>query len=448
MALIYADDFQQCRWMSVKTSSANGWTPNAVTNTQISTGFESMGFYRTAQCWFNNNGTTQYFTPVSYDQSAQQIILSNTNSPNGGGADATGIMGLKRDITVKGDTLFFSIRWLSQAAAVRLMAGDPLLKFNDMFTVGFSTTGTLVVNGVDTGFSVVYEVDTALLTEVILGPDYMEVWVGETQVTRVARSAIPITFFTVGFEKSRASASGAKSFNFRFYSLIVADNSAGNIRSRIGRKQVISCPIETISTTGQIEVQAGTAQLDAIRQPVQDATANIGALVGGNIFSPTPFAKSTFTATIPANGQKVLGACIHVQAKKRNPTNDGVVVVAWVNVGGTEYVASVRPEIRARWKGWCAPIEVPDISTATLTFGYTHDYPAGGTVFVDDRTKVEVYGEPAVSLPALPWQSKVTTTANAQAQTATYSAYVFDYAKSNLDIAKTNVNNLTYLQEQ
>lgn len=443
MALIYADDFQQLDNNYVKTSGSVDSTTLAQ---QVITGIESLGFYRPMYGYNTYDiGSPSYYSAVCYSTSTKTLVVQTRSGRTGYFGVDTNTNGLKRDITVKGDTLFFSMRWLSVNTMVRQSAGEPLLKFNGLYSVGFSSTGTLVVNDVDTGYSVIYDTDVNVIMEVILGPDYMEVWIGETQVTRVARDSIPITNFCVGFERYRGGPT-ATTTSISIQSIIVADNSAGSINSRIGRRQAISVPAETVSSQASFEALAGVTAVTALKIPVQDAGANTGVLVGGNLFSTTPFTKTTLNATLPTG--KIIAACVHVQAKKRNPTNDGVVVVPWISAGGMIYTASYRPEIRARWKGWCTPIEIPEISTSSLTFGYTHDYPAGGAVFVDDRAKVEIYGEPAVSLPVLPYQSKVPTNSIQITQNTTYSAYAFNYAKSDIGLTKVDVNNLTYLQEQ
>lgn len=458
MALIYADDFQQMKYM-YDSLGGNGQPALSYANTQD--GLEAMGYYRPFTYQFLNGQQYQYYVSAGYWPAAVSrscMVVHSMGAFNFGNTSKIGsgdFNGLRRALPVpKGDTLFFNFKWSMAPGywATRMGAtGEPFVKLGP-YALAFSPNKTLLFNGVDTGYLALYDIEIPLITEIILGPTFAELWVGGELVTSQPRQPIPVSFFHFGFENfDGIKSSQDPGWNINIYGIIIADNSPGNISSRIGRKLVKTYEMNAVTaTTATTEAGTITPLLDALRRPAQDMTANAGSVVGGNIYSPKPYTKTTFTGAKEAANQPI-GAMMHVQAKRRSPSGDGMLLFPWIKVGGVEIPSAKGQVMRSRWLARCSPIEIPtNASFTTFDFGYYYDYDlTASKVFVDDRTKVEVYGDNAAPpfVPSLPFQSAIPTTANLALQTATYSAYVFDYAKSDLNVANAPINNLTYYQD-
>jgi hypothetical protein len=365
-----------------------------------------------------------------------------------------GVNALKRKIKQNGDTVFINFRWSfpSTFQFSATLAGIAFIKCGLGINISLSTTGTLVLNGTDTGYGVVFDAEVPLITEIVAGPDYVELWVGVDMIARQDRQTIPVDYFTLGFEAVTAL-QGAPYIQYevtiKLHSLIIADNSGTSFNTRIGRKLVRSYEANTVTTNATLETTGGTA-LATIRRPVQDLGLDTGVPVYGNLYSPKPFIKTTLAGTKPV-GLTPRGACIHMQAKRRSPATDGMLAFPFITIGGVTFSDAIGQTMRSRWTSKCTPIEIPaNTSFTTFDFGYTHDYADVEKLYVDDRAKVEVYGQQEVTYepPLLVFQSRTPTYDNQAVVQPTIQAYVFDYAQSSLDITKVSINNLTYLQDQ
>lgn len=455
MALIYADDFQQLKYAQNIVNS--GRHDFVATATAVNNGMEAMGFERpiAVQLRQGNVGNNQYYiqTPVGYWDSAGYNCLAvyvraPTSFTSEGIIVDPGVNGLKRKIAQKGDTVFVNLRWAfpSNFTFTAALAGEPFIKCGFGIAISLSTTGTLVLNGVDTGYSVLFDSEVPLITEIVAGPDYVELWIGKDLVARQNRQPIPVDYFTLGFEAVTALP-GSKFIQYdtiiKLTSLIIADNSGTSFNTRIGRKVVRSYEANTVTTNATLETTGGTS-LATIRRPVQDLGLDTGAAVYGNLYSPKPFTKTTLAAL--KDNSVPRAACVHMQAKRRTPATDNMLAFPFLTIGGVTFADAVGQSMRSRWTSKCTPIEIPaDTSFTTFDFGYTHDYPDLEKLYVDDRAKVEVYGQQQVTYvpPLLVFQSRQPTLAQKDLQTPAYSAYSYDYTTT-----KLNLDNLTYLQEQ
>lgn len=445
MALIFADDFQQLAKNTHTASGTNNTGPGA-TALYIADTFEALGFRRP----YTMLGAGVYWSSVAYNTTDGCLRFADRSEsytyyqPN-----ADSAAGLKRDIVVKGDTFFLNMRWASSNGFwyTNRYAG-PFLSLNDgLFTVSLNVANNYVLNGVDTGVQALYEVEITQHLELIVGPDYVELWAGDNLVQRQNIATVPVTNFQICFPKP--SALDSTSSAFKLYSLIVADNSGTDFNTRIGRKLVKSVALTAIpSTQSTLETYSTTTMIQTLQTPMQTLDLDIHSTRGfGNVYSKLPFVKTSLTGAV-GTPTKVYAAAINIQAKRRELSNDGMGVLPYIKLVSTEEYGPVFVP-RARWKAANIPMAItPNLTVNNIEFGFMHDYaPSTAKIYADDRSNVEVYGEPTPAIVVLPFQTYVPTMTNIALQTPTYSAYVFDYAKSDLNIANTPVNNLTYYQD-
>lgn len=456
MTLIYADDFQQLKYADkIANFGRHDFLADA---NGVCTGIEAMGFERPniLQLRQANVGNNQYYmqTPVGYYDDSRYNCLGiyarpQTSFVSEGIVLSPGVNALKRKIKQNGDTVFINFRWSfpSTFQFSTTHAGIVFIKCGFGINISLSTTGTLVLNGTDTGYGVIFDAEVPLITEIVAGPDYVELWVGVDMIARQDRQPIPVDYFTLGFE-SVTALQGAPYIQYevtiKLHSLIIADSSGTSFNTRIGRKLVRSYEANTVTTDATLETTGGTA-LATIRRPVQDLGLDTGVPVYGNLYSPKPFIKTTLAGTKPAD-LTPRGACVHMQAKRRSPATDNMLPFPFIRIGGIDYVAAIGQQIRSRWTSKCTPIEIPaNASFTAFDFGYTHDYPDLEKLYVDDRAKVEVYGQQQVTYvpPLLVFQSRTPTLIQKDLQTAQFGGYSYDYTTT-----KLNLDNLTYLQEQ
>jgi hypothetical protein len=449
MALIYADDFQQ--FAKNQNNAAN--TSNSVSAGQsiaISDAIEAMGFYRpSAFVW----GTVlQYWSSVAYNTATGSLFfIDRAQANNPYLATSTTVDGLKRDVVQKGDTFFLSIQWACQQSGyLPATYPGPFLRLNDgLFSVEISTNYTYIFNGVDTGYDAVFDVEITQFLEIIVGPGYAELWNGDNLITRQTTTTVPIKNFQI--RMPRAITFNSTASGFKLLGIIVSDSSGTALNTRIGRKLPKSIALSSVpSTQHSFEQLGGVTFAQTLQTPMQTPDLNTTAALGyGNVYSAVPFARTSLIGSI-GTPKKIYAAAINIQAKRRELAADGMTLLPYIKLATTEeYGGTYTP--RARWKASCMPMAItPDLTVDTFEFGFQNDFPAStAKVYVDDRAKVEVYGEnvtPAYN-PSLPYQDREPTQTQVTLQTAAYSAYVFDYAKSSLDIANTTINNLTYLQE-
>lgn len=457
MSLIYADDFQQLKYAAyIANFGAHGGSQPSTD--AVNTGMEAMGFERPMSVFLRqaNGGSNQYYyqTPVGYwDAAAYGCLCIYARPPTSFTSEnvltSPGVNALKRKIQQKGDTVFVNFRWAFPANFNfnASHAGIVFIKCGYGISISLSTKASLVLNDVDTDYTVVFDSEVPLITEIIAGPDYVELWVGLDMIARQTRAPFPVDFFTLGFEPITALPNAptiTSEVTIKLFSLIIADSSGTSFNTRIGRKQVRSYEANAVTTDATLET-TGPNVLATIRRPVQDLALNTGTPVYGNLFSPKPFTKTTLAGTKPAE-LVARGACIHVQAKRRTPANDGLAVFPFITIGGLTFSDAVGQSTRSRWTSKCTPIDIPANTTfTTFDFGYTYDYPDVEKLYVDDREKVEVYGtiETTYVPPLLAFQSRVPAVAQQDLQTAEFVGYSYDYTTS-----KLNINNLTYLREQ
>jgi len=446
MALIYADDFQQFAKNTYNTASVTNAVSSGVVPL-ICDQFEAMGFVRPlAYTWGVN-----YWVSAAYNTADGCMRIVDRCGMPRTIYDGTA-QGLKRNVVQKGDTFYLSMRWASSQDGwlVEYFPGN-FLELNDgLFTVGMSPNYTYTLNGVDTGYSSVFTVEVTQLLEIIVGPGYIELWNGDYLVARQETDTLPITNFRIGIQRSFNATQYPHSF-MKLYSLIVADNSGTSFNTRIGRKLAKSVALATVSSTqSTLEQLGGATVAQTLQTPMQTMDLNTDATLGyGNVYSKLPYVKTVLFGSI-GTPTKVYAAAVNVQAKRRELSNDGLGVQPYIKLATAEEYGDVFVP-RGRWKAANIPMAItPEQTVNAIEFGFTHEYPTPtDKVYVDDRTEVEVYGNTVVPpyVPYMPYQNTLPTTANLMLQTPTYQAYVFDYAKSELDVTSTQINNLTFMQD-
>lgn len=450
MALIYADDFQQ--FAKNQNNPSSGTNAISVGGTAvINDAFEAMGFSRPiAYQW----GTVlQYYNSVAYnttDGCLRFYDLARARTPYQ--AAAQDVNGLKRNVEQKGDTFFISIQWAcSKALWGPSTFTGPFFKLNDgLFNVEISSNYTYIFNGVDTGYDAVFDVEVKQFLEIIVGPNYTELWNGDNLIVRQDVTTVPVKNFQINIPPTTST--DTTSAAFKVYGIICADSYGASFNTRIGRKIAASVALSSVqSTQHTLEQLGGVTFIQTLQTPMQTLDLNTSATLGyGNVYSAVPFARTSLLGAI-GTPKKVYAAAINIQAKRRELSSDGMVLLPYIKLAAAEeYGATYAP--RARWKAACIPMAItPDLTVNNFEFGFQNDFPVSDAkVYVDDRTEVEVYGNNAIPVysPALPYQDRVPVVAEVDIQKATYNAYVFDYQKSSLATTKTDINNLTYVQEQ
>lgn len=450
MALIYADDFQQfSKILNNVAGAANA--SSAGTYLCLADAFEAMGFYRpNGYQW----GTVlQYWPSVAYNTTYGCLYLFDRNTPNVSYQPGTNNAdGLKRDVVQKGDTFYLSIQWTCAQSYYQIARyPGPFLKLNDgLFTVAISPTYTYILNGVDTGVDAVFEVDVKQFLEIIVGPGYIELWNGDNLIVRQNVTTIPVKNFQVSVPRSIVNDSSG-SAGIKLHQIIVADSYGPDFNTRIGRKNAQSVALSSVtSTQHSFEQLGGTTFAQTLQTPMQTLDLNTTASFGyGNVYSPVPFARTALQGAIGAP-KKIYAAAINIQAKRRELSSDGMALLPYIKLAATEeYGGTYTP--RGRWKANCMPMAITTgLTVDSFEFGFQNDFPASDAkVYVDDRAKVEVYGNVSVPVykPTLPYQDRAPALTKADVQKAAYSAYLFDYQKSSLVLTKTDITNLTYMQE-
>ena len=454
MALIFADDFQQLLPHMIAMPAAS--TSSNITDCiHASTLMESQGFDM-MQLWAYNSST---WLPTVFRRTPQNV-LAVRNVPSGFSLYSPGATRLTKTIAYTGDTLFFGF-WLS------LFPDYPgvgaFIDFDGMYQVGVGANGNYTLNGVDTGEPAYFgNIEIKIFHDIVIGPDYIELYLGGRFIARQERTPLPVRRFSVGFQPSASYWATVS-----IYSIIVADNTPGGFNSRIGRKSVKTVPAITAGTT---ESTPSNASYTAIQTIVYPAYArnyeNQAPYIRGSLTSPNPYVKNAFNSLKP-EGMEVLSAMVNVQAKRRSPSGDGMTAVPYLKIGET-ITEGARVIPSSLWN--VLRCEVPIDTAVDFTvfeFGYTHDYVDTNKAFVDTRNDVRVYGAEFTSLRGSDYLSlpvsmnmfltkdtyaaydvpfAAGTVAKVEAQAPTFNGYALDYAATSL-IAKQVVENLTYSQD-
>lgn len=405
MSIIFADDFQQWATAASTNIRAAGLYPQYL-------GQNVPGYLDEMACFgiFTPSYTQGFGGPNSilyslyFDTQRGALCIVQPRAA-AEGSMAAFASGYRRKISYEGDTLYFGTA-IEIGGITPAYSGDFLIfssQDNPVFTmsdqvgtysygVGIDADGFYTFNGVSTTVQAYYKpASVVCYIDVIIGPDYMELWLDNVKVATQTRQNIPIKNF--GLTAAKLVKTTNTNFCIWIHSIIVADNSGG-FGERIGRKRAKT---EQIQSTPVVESSlvpaAGYIALAIIRKFASGPTNETDVNMIGNLSSPAPYVKNEFGVVRASAAQKPHGALVAIQAKRMTPSGDGMSIIPYSIINGTKVAGKIfRPS--STWKMFYIDTPIaPDQTFTAATLGYTHDYKDLNKIFADDRTKVEVYGD-------------------------------------------------------
>lgn len=400
MALIFADDFQQWATASTSLSYAGMWPP--FNNTEIA-GYRSeiqcLGIY------------TPSFTPLTtgsgycqfsllYDTDKKALGVSH-NRIDGQSADASGFRKL---ISYEGDTLYFGLTmelagqfelsgnflFFGNTPDQTVFTGTDGVGTNYLYTVGVDANGFYTFNNVPTTVKAYYKPVTVLAyLDVVLGPDYMELWINDVMQLRQTRLNINVKEFAISVSKMVNT--NNQLFGIYMHSVVIADNTEG-FGQRIGRKRAKTEPVATVATLETLTNPAsGYTPLQIINKFATGPTDETDAYMYGSLVSPLPYVRNDFTGTRVAT-KKPYAAAINIQAKRLFPAGDGLGLHPYVTIAGQKVFGN-KMVPSSTWKVFNVGIPIGAAQTfSAFNFGYEHDYKDPNKVYAIDRQNAEVWG--------------------------------------------------------
>ena len=376
MALLFADDFQQMKKNSSNPSNLGSAGFSYVPT--FAAGIAAAGF-DLPNTRYNGN----LYSSVNYDDVLNCLIVQYTL----GDIYTAGAQGLSRTLKYSGDTLFYNLNFLintTQYAVIQLV-GQILAIGSDVLSL--LANGNYALNGTDTGQQAVFTGAPVLqYIELVITKTDVSFYFSNTLILKQTRSITNMpTTSLLGVQNSNTG--------LQVYSLIIADNADGNIKTRIGRKVAKSVSIDSIkSQSATLEPATGVTAVSALNRLTQDLYADTGGLLLGNIYSSVEYSKNTFTGAKPA-GSSPRGVVANVQMKRRSPAGDGMTAVPYILYNGAEIPGKAYVPT-STWKSFS--IELPIVLGApdftTFDFGYTIDYANVDKLFISNTDGVAVYG--------------------------------------------------------
>lgn len=437
MAIILADDFQQLATASSR-SSYEGLPANA-SDADISMHLpiiNALGYdYPASLSGVFDNQTR----PTVYYETTKKALAICFYA--GRTQDFPGATGLRRNIKYTGDTLYFGF---SVSFSSEFTASGDFLDFSGFHKVGIDTSGYLTLDGDATDVKAYYSPSPLrLYLDVVISRTTIELWSNNVLLKSKSRTALPISSFFFTFEKMSGTA------GCWLHSLIIADNTAG-FGQRVGRRVVKTETITAAPVVGStIQSLNSSPAVNVIRKYASGPLIETDTAMLGSLVYPKGYVTNEFNATRLAT-RVPHAALVNIQAKRLSPSGDGLGVRPYLTIAAKKvYGKTTVPS--STWKAYT--VEIPateNLNVENIVFGYEHEYAASSNrLWLDDHAQVEVYGEKAYSnLPDGYVGASQLTTRSFATQTTAYDAYVFDYAKSNLTQTKTNIDNLTYQQDQ
>lgn len=442
MAIVLADDFQQLYPSAVAASYPGIFPLDTVANqrTYIPI-WNGLGYESPAS--FTSSSEYQSRPGVIYDIGRGALAITHT--PNFTGINVGQYRGLLRQgIKYKGDTLNFSMCISLHGGYV---ATGTFLQFNDgEATLGVDANGFYTLNGQTTTMQAYFPpAIVKQYIDLVFKPTVLEMWSGTDLILSVPRLNIPITKF---FFNAYTMGATTNTFVMWLHSLALIDNSPG-FSERLGRRVIKTETIASVPLMESDLVRVNTASnLATILRMASGKYNELDVVMWGYFGTPKAYVRNEFTATRP-NNKVPHAAFVTVQQKRQAAAGDGLGVRPYITLGGTRYYGEVCVPAYS-WNLY--PVEVPipaSQSFTAVTFGYEHDYRDMNNIWVDDREKVDVYGDTMTTEMSFDYINKSPTVSSlGTVQNTSLDAYVFDYAKSNLNPAKTDILNTSYQQDQ
>lgn len=460
MAVIFADDFQQ--WPTAKgggpvASSSPFLAPGISNYNTVCPSVEAMGFHSPAGGYNSNGGGWSYPT-VFYD-AVRELLQIIDYRPIYNSYAIPGASGLRRTIAYKGDTLYASFALEFGGSSTE--SGDFLLFGavpagpNDytssnampmpfLYSVGIDANGFYTFNGVSTTAQAYYRpASVRVFIDVVFGPDFMELWINDVMVSQQASFGIKPTEIALTLCKFGGS-NGTTGLALYVHSYILSDNSGG-FGQRMGRKVVKTQQIQTVTTDATVTASpANSTALTVLRKYADDPAALTGNNMLGHLTSSAGYINTEFTVPAYTGKGNVYAAIVHAQAKRSSPANDGLGLRPYATVSGVKKWGKVG-RTSSRWNLFSLELEA--VPKDTTIFGFMYDYAELNKLYISDMEKIEVYGEqPFAYTPASYLGMPVI--AKKVVDNTTFDSYAFDYAKSDLSVTKTDVLNISFMQDQ
>jgi hypothetical protein len=398
MALIFADDFQQ--WSTASTSLSGAGILQLFNNSHVQSyrgEVQCLGIYTPS---YVSLSVSYVGYSLLYDTTKKALCVAHgstdTQSP-----DASGFRKL---ISYEGDTLYFGLTM--EFAGPYELSGNFLffgntpdqtvftatdgVGTNYLYTVGVDTNGFYTFNNVPTTVKAYYKPATVLsYLDVVLGPDYMELWINNVMQLRQTRTNINVKEFAISVSKMVNA--NNQSFGIYMHSLILADNTDG-FGQRIGRKRAKTEPVATVATLETVTNPVATyTPLQIISKFATGPTNETDTFMYGSLVSPLPYVRNDFTGTRVAT-KKPYAAAINIQAKRLFPAGDGLGLHPYVTIAGQKVFGN-KMVPSSTWKVFNVGVPIVTAqSFSAFNFGYEHDYKDPNKVYAIDRQNAEVWG--------------------------------------------------------
>ena len=443
MAIVLADDFQQLYWSAYGASYAGLFVLDTLATQRLYIPVWNGLGYESPASFFGTAGLDYQSRPsVYYDTNQGALALMHTStytSVNVG--QYRGL--LRQNIKYKGDTLNFSMCISLYGGYV---ATGNFLTINDgEATLGVDANGFYTLNGVSTTLQAFYPpASVKCYIDLVFKPDVLEMWSGPDLIASQSRLNFPINKFYFSPYLMGANST----FAMWIHSLALIDNSPG-FSERLGRRVVkTETAASVVARESDLFRTGSQSDLAVIGRMASGKYSELDNVMFGYFGTPKAYVKNEFTATRP-NNRVPHAAFVTIQHKRQAASGDGLGVRPYITLAGTKYYGEVTVPTYG-WNLYPCEVPIPAAQTFTaVTFGYEHDYRNMNNIWADDRAKVEVYGDTPYASTNFDYIDKVPTMGNVVAvQNSAFDAYVFDYAKSNLTITKTDVTNMSYQQDQ
>lgn len=446
MALIFADDFKQ--WPNALSGISYGSWAAQITGTQAIIQYnelQALGYYPPAFTLGTTGDGSRYRT-IMYDTNQQALAIVQ---PVRSTVQSVGASGMRRAFSYTGDTMYFGcIFEIFSASAYSgnflffgpnvasqgdFTQADPLLESSFTHKVGIDGDGNFTFNGNSTGVQAWYLPTTVkFYIDVVFTPTVVELWINDVKVYTEPNLNLKMREFAIS-----AFTFGNTNGGVWLYSVAIADNTEGYAQ-RFGRKSVRTQQVQTITTVlTKSAVPAATTELALIRKTADTPYAETGGNILGHLFWNEGYVGADITVPGFTGKEIVYGAALQIQSKRLAPSGDGLGIRPYVTVSGVKKYGNVGLP-SSTWKQYTMEVPMTDVAKNTTTFGLMFDYTDPNKLYIDDRQKIEVYGEPSPS-PLTGYLGEVIYSIKNIANIA-YSSISPEYAQQTLTTSKVDVN--------